>query len=134
MTIPSFHFCCTFSSCVLFSTKNCFVHSFHFISNTYRWLCSVIVTLSWYLYIPFIALESWIIFNCSDLHLWKGMSLPEHQLFLVSSDFYAESLFVLRFYGPVNPMGSCRAWSVYHWTTRIPSESSPANSLCYNFI
>ena len=22
-------------------------------------------------------------------------------------------LFVLRFYGPVNPMGSCRAWSVY---------------------
>ena len=26
-------------------------------------------------------------------------------------------LFVLRFYGPVNPMGSCRAWSVY-LTTR----------------
>ena len=23
------------------------------------------------------------------------------------------SFFVLRFYGPVNPMGSCRAWSVY---------------------
>ena len=22
-------------------------------------------------------------------------------------------LFVLRFYGPVNPMGSCRAWYVY---------------------
>ena len=22
-------------------------------------------------------------------------------------------LFVLRFYGPVNPMGSCQAWSVY---------------------
>ena len=22
-------------------------------------------------------------------------------------------LFVLMFYGPVNPMGSCRAWSVY---------------------
>ena len=22
-------------------------------------------------------------------------------------------LFVLKFYGPVNPMGSCRAWSVY---------------------
>ena len=28
------------------------------------------------------------------------------------------SLFVLRFYGPVNPMGSCRAWSVY-LTTRL---------------
>ena len=27
-------------------------------------------------------------------------------------------LFVLRFYGPVNPMGSCRAWSVY-LTTRL---------------
>ena len=29
-------------------------------------------------------------------------------------------LFVLRFYGPVNPMGSCRAWSVLpinvYWT------------------
>ena len=28
-------------------------------------------------------------------------------------------LFVLRFYGPVNPMGSCRARSVY-LTTRLP--------------
>ena len=27
--------------------------------------------------------------------------------------FEAVCLFVLRFYGPVNPMGSCRAWSVY---------------------
>ena len=27
-------------------------------------------------------------------------------------------LFVLRFYGPVNPMGSCRMWSVY-LTTRL---------------
>ena len=25
----------------------------------------------------------------------------------------SSELFVLRFYGPVNPMGSCRAWSVY---------------------
>ena len=26
-------------------------------------------------------------------------------------DLKSEVLFVLRFYGPVNPMGSCRAWS-----------------------
>ena len=34
------------------------------------------------------------------------------------------SLFVLRFYGPVNPMGSCRAWSVY-LTTRFLGRLSP---------
>ena len=34
------------------------------------------------------------------------------------------SMFVLRFYGPVNPMGSCRAWSVY-LTTRLLGRLSP---------
>ena len=33
-------------------------------------------------------------------------------------------LFVLRFYGPVNPMGSCRARSVYQ-TTRLLGRLSP---------
>ena len=33
-------------------------------------------------------------------------------------------LFVLRFYGPVNPMGSCRAWSVY-LTTPLLGRLSP---------
>ena len=33
-------------------------------------------------------------------------------------------LFVLRFYGLVNPMGSCRAWSVY-LTTRLLGRLSP---------
>ena len=33
-------------------------------------------------------------------------------------------LFVLRFYGPVNPMGSCRAQSVY-LTTRLLGRLSP---------
>ena len=33
-------------------------------------------------------------------------------------------LFVLRFYGPVNPMGSCRARSVYP-TTRLLGRLSP---------
>ena len=36
----------------------------------------------------------------------------------------AVSLFVLRFYGPVNPMGSCRARSVY-LTTRLLGRLSP---------
>ena len=34
------------------------------------------------------------------------------------------ALFVLRFYGPVNPMGSCRARSVY-LTTRLLGRLSP---------
>ena len=34
------------------------------------------------------------------------------------------SLFVLRFYGPVNPIGSCRARSVY-LTTRLLGRLSP---------
>ena len=33
-------------------------------------------------------------------------------------------LFVFRFYGPVNQMGSCRAWSVY-LTTRLLGRLSP---------
>ena len=33
-------------------------------------------------------------------------------------------LFVLVFYGPVNPMGSCRAWSVYLTTCLLGRLSS----------
>ena len=36
-------------------------------------------------------------------------------------------LFVLRFYSPVNPMGSCRAWLVY-LTTRLLGKLSPPSS------
>ena len=39
------------------------------------------------------------------------------------ADVYG-SLFVLRFYGPVNPMGSCWARSVY-LTTRLLGKLSP---------
>ena len=39
-----------------------------------------------------------------------------------------ERLFVLRFYGPVNPMGSCRARSVY-LTTRLLDRLSPLSGL-----
>ena len=38
--------------------------------------------------------------------------------------FVVVLLFVLRFYGPVNPMGSCRARSVY-LTTRLLDRLSP---------
>ena len=44
-------------------------------------------------------------------------------------------LFVLRFYGPVNPMGSCRARSVY-LTTRLLDRLSPLSGkpvLCIFF-
>ena len=39
-------------------------------------------------------------------------------------DFAFLFVFVLRFYGPVNPMGSCRARSVY-LTTRLLGRLSP---------
>ena len=39
-------------------------------------------------------------------------------------DGWTVCLFVLRFYGPVNPMGSCRARLVY-LTTRLLSRLSP---------
>ena len=46
-----------------------------------------------------------------------------------STVFYVEhfsekGLFMLRFYGPVNPMGSCRARSVY-LTTRLLGRLGP---------
>ena len=46
-------------------------------------------------------------------------------LFVCSSSRYRRfCLFVLRFNGPVNPMGSCRARSVY-LTTRLLGRLSP---------
>ena len=38
--------------------------------------------------------------------------------------YYEVCLFVLRFYGPVNPTGSCRAQSVY-LTTHLLGSLSP---------
>ena len=46
------------------------------------------------------------------------------EAFLMSTYYVFHSLFVLRFYGPVNPMGSCRARSVYR-TTRLLGRLSP---------
>ena len=44
--------------------------------------------------------------------------------FVLSPREREKSLFVLRFYGPVNPMGSCRARSV-NLTTRLLGRLSP---------
>ena len=51
-------------------------------------------------------------------HLTKGGQFP----FVAVFNWF--DLFVLRFYGPVNPMGSCRARSVY-LTTRLLGRLSP---------
>ena len=42
----------------------------------------------------------------------------------IGQDKSGYQVFVLRFYGPVNPMGSCRARSVY-LTTRLLGRLSP---------
>ena len=56
--------------------------------------------------------------GCHGRHLgyWNGtiLAILNHYV----------CLFVLRFYGPVNPMGSCRARSVY-LTTRLLGRLSP---------
>ena len=46
--------------------------------------------------------------------------------YVMHRDIRSLVLFVLRFYGPVNPMGSCRAWSVY-LTTLFLGRLSPPN-------
>ena len=53
----------------------------------------------------------------TDISCGGGYAIPTVSV----SMFY---LFVLRFYGPVNPMGSCRARSVY-LTTRLLGRLSP---------
>ena len=59
----------------------------------------------------------------SESLLWDDCHVyPQHVFFFCF--FGLKCLFVLRFYGPVNPMGSCRAWSVY-LTTRLLGRLSP---------
>ena len=65
--------------------------------------------------------------HCNDIQSVL-LSLLVHSDVIVQADpTTAEKivvLFVLRFYGPVNPMGSCRARSVY-LTTRLLGRLSP---------
>ena len=53
-----------------------------------------------------------VIVHMQNLHPWLSKMSP------------VKILFVLRFYGPVNPMGSCRAQSVY-LTAHILGRLSP---------
>ena len=51
-------------------------------------------------------------------------------VFFIAQD--TNNLFVPRFYGPVNPMGSCQAWSLYLTTLLLGrlSPLSPLNQYC----
>ena len=68
-------------------------------------------------------------FNCGSVEYMCNImcvmivGLDFQNLNEISSAFL-ECLFVLRFYGPVNPVGSCRARSVY-LTTRLLGRLSP---------
>ena len=57
----------------------------------------------------------------------RGLTLEEIWNVDISYVKLFVCLFVLRFYGPVNPMGSCRARSVY-LTTRLLGRLSPLSS------
>ena len=75
--------------------------------------------------------------------LVKVLRMVMHWLWLSDKYFWTNNmipgtLFVLRFYGPVNPMGSCRAWSVY-LTTLLLDRSivhvlSPETDNCSSWI
>ena len=59
----------------------------------------------------------------AQMHADQGFHCPH----IASGPFHTLRiicLFVLRFYGPVNPMGSCQAWSIY-LTTLLLDRLSP---------
>ena len=61
-----------------------------------------------------------------DLHCFLVILKRHVLIFWINADvnFTDVNWFVLRFYGPVNPMGSCRARSVY-LTTDLLGRFSP---------
>ena len=63
--------------------------------------------------------STWPGFHSQHLSVWQGSDRPSK-----FCGFLWVCLFVLRFYGPVNPMGSCRAQSVY-LTTCLLGRLSP---------
>ena len=62
------------------------------------------------------------------------MSIPFHHsfvsIFVLLWCFTDEVLFVLRFYGPVNPIGSCQAWLVYLTTLKAGLVLWAVNKYC----
>ena len=92
-----------------------------------KWLTFKFVDLQFY--------ERWSSYLLIHTHLLPFKSLRDcvylHQASITITWWYEVKylrhvyvLFVLRFYGPVNPMGSCRARSVY-LTTRLLGRLSP---------
>ena len=81
--------------------------------------------------------DSW----CPHLYDHAESALPSTPLSLLAGaltlkrSIHFRSLFELnlRFYGPVNPMGSCRALSVY-LTTRFPGRLSPILKRLSNIV
>ena len=63
----------------------------------------------------------------SPCYHWKLKEAQEKHENFDWSHSLRKRLFVLRFYGPVHPMGSCRAWSVY-LTTLSLSRLRPSSS------
>ena len=55
-------------------------------------------------------------------------------LFLTAVQYSLLDLFVLRFYGPVNPMGSCQVWSVYLITHLLGRLSPLSGVLISHFV
>ena len=96
----------------------------------YEHLCSMSVS-AWYFYFSARCMAD-IIGPCLRLickHARKNFSKVTVRKSwcgnrLLGSGSFSVSLCVLRFYGPVNPMGSCRARSVY-LTTRLLGRLSP---------
>ena len=62
----------------------------------------------------------------SDKFSWRNKKIIDTISDIWSNDQVPMILFVLRFYGPVNPMGSCRVRSVY-LTTPLLGRLSPLN-------
>ena len=67
-----------------------------------------------------VLIRVWLIHANERPKLYKYFWIFIHQFIMIQ----CLSLFVLRFYGPNNPMGSCRARSVY-LTTRLLGRHSP---------
>ena len=69
----------------------------------------------------------WLDLVYINLHVKNYQSIPKVSrvmVFLLPHFGLSSASFVLRFYGPVNPMGSCQTRSVY-LTTRLLGRLSP---------
>ena len=62
-----------------------------------------------------------------EITLWNCLTIPKDKMISMSTK-KKFCLFVLRFYSPVNPLGSCPAWSVY--LTRIVHILLPETDNC----